>query len=74
MLISEALEGKYIKTYSSLRRGIIQEAILREDMYIRNKAILPFAVRVRPEFIEGKLPQPDFWSTYYVQIDGKDSE
>lgn len=68
MLISEALEGKYIKSYRNLRRGIIQEAVLRDDV-LTLENVFAYSVRVRPDFIVGQLPKDDFWTTIYVALD-----
>lgn len=61
MLISEALEGKFVR--SSQGEGIIQYANLRTDMWISKFGTFAYAVRVRPNKF------PDFWTTIYVGID-----
>ena len=67
MLISEALEGKYIKSYRNLRRGTIVQAFLRTDIYGLSEGVFAYACKVKPE----AFGQSDFWTTVYV---GKDSE
>ena len=68
MLISEALEGKYIKSYRNLRRGTILSAELRKDMYT-SEGVYAYSVNVRPEFTIGQTPKEDFWTTIYVGVD-----
>jgi hypothetical protein len=70
MLISEALEGKFVK--SSQGQGLIQYADRRTDIFIRDKSILSYAVKVRPHWNGEGFPKPDFWTTIYVGIDGED--
>jgi hypothetical protein len=72
MLISEALEGKFVKSYRQGRRGIIQYAELRKDIHTKEN-VFAYAVKVRPEFTMGQIPKEDFWTTIYVGLDGEDN-
>ena len=67
MLISEALEGKYVR--SSQGEGIIQFADKRSDVYIANENVFAYAVKVRPHWNGEGFPKPDFYTTIYVGVD-----
>ena len=66
MLISEALEGKFVR--SSQGEGIIQHAEKRDNVYT-NEGIFAYAVQVRPHYEYGKIRKDDFWTTIYVGLD-----
>jgi hypothetical protein len=66
MLISEALEGKYVK--SSQGQGLIQFADKRNDVYT-DEGIFAYAVKVRPHWNGTGFPKPDFYTTIYVGVD-----
>lgn len=66
MLISEALEGKLVK--SSKGHGIIQFAELRSDVYT-NEGVFAYACKVRPNWNGEGFPKPDFYTTVYVGVD-----
>jgi hypothetical protein len=69
MLISTALEGKYVR--SSQGEGIIQFAELRKDIYIPSETVFAYACKVRPTWKgEGVVPS-DFYTTIYVGVDGE---
>jgi hypothetical protein len=68
MLISETLEGKYVK--SSKGHGIIQFAELRKDVYT-NEGVFAYACKVRPNWNGEGYPKPDFYTTVYVKVDGE---
>jgi hypothetical protein len=65
MLISQALEGKFVR--SSQGEGTIQYANLRKDVSINDG--YSYAVNVRPHWDGNGFPKPDFWTTIYVGID-----
>jgi hypothetical protein len=66
MLISQALEGKFVR--SSQGEGIIQFADKRSDIYT-NDNVFAYAVKVRPTWKgEGLIPS-DFYTTIYVGVD-----
>ena len=68
MLISTALEGKYVK--SSKGQGIIQYADFRKDMrHSTPEGYLAYACKVRPHWNGTGFPKPDFWTTVYVGLD-----
>lgn len=63
MLLSEALEGKYVKTTRNLRRGIIQSAEPRNNVGTNDNEYA-YVCRIRPE----SYPlREDFYSTIYVK-------
>ena len=66
MLISEALEGKYVR--SSQGEGIIQFADKRDNVYT-NEGVFAYAVKVRPQWNGTGFPKPDFYTTIYVGVD-----
>jgi hypothetical protein len=66
MLISEALEGKYVR--SSQGEGIIQFADKRNNVYT-NEGVFAYAVKVRPHWNGTGYPKPDFYTTIYVGVD-----
>jgi hypothetical protein len=70
MLISEALEGKFIRSFNSRREGIIQQADIRSDISTP-EGCYAYAVKVRPQWNGEGYPKPDFWTTIYI---GKDDE
>ena len=67
MLISEALEGKYVK--SSQGQGIVQYADKRSDVHGLNDGVFAYAVKVRPTYNGTGFPKPDFFTTIYVGVD-----
>ena len=67
MLISEALEGKYVK--SSKGHGNIQYAEKRSDIYGLNEGVFAYACKVRPLWNGEGLPKSDFFTTVYVGVD-----
>jgi hypothetical protein len=67
MLISTALEGKYVR--SSQGEGIIQFADKRNDIYIQNENVFAYACKVRPHWNGTGFPKPDFYTTVYVGVD-----
>jgi hypothetical protein len=70
MLISEALEGKYVK--SSQGQGLIQYADFRKDMrYSTPDGYLAYACKVRPTWKGAGFYKPDFWTTVYVGLDSE---
>jgi len=69
MLISEALEGKFHRSYNNRREGIIQFAELRKDIYRLNEGVYAFACKVRPHWNGTGFPKPDFYTTVYVKAD-----
>jgi hypothetical protein len=67
MLISEALEGKYVK--SSKGQGLIQFANRRHDC-AEPDGYYAYAVQVRPYWNSNlNYQKPDFYTTIYVGID-----
>ena len=66
MLISEALEGKFVR--SSQGEGIIQFADKRDNVYT-NEGVFAYAVKVRPHWNGTGFPKPDFYTTIYVGVD-----
>jgi len=68
MLISEALEGKFHRSYRNSREGIIQFADLRKDVYTQ-EGVYAFACKVRPTWNGTGFPKPDFYTTVYVKAD-----
>jgi hypothetical protein len=70
MLISEALEGKLVK--SSKGQGIIQFADLRNDVYTR-EGVYAYACKVRPTYNPNvhKFVPADFYTTVYVAVDSE---
>jgi hypothetical protein len=66
MLISEALEGKYVR--SSQGEGIIQFADKRDNVYT-DEGVFAYAVKVRPHWNGTGYPKPDFYTTIYVGVD-----
>ena len=70
MLISTALEGKYVK--SSKGQGIIQYADFRKDMrHSTPEGYLAYACKVRPHWNGEGFPKSDFWTTVYVGLDSE---
>lgn len=70
MLISEALEGKFVK--SSQGQGIIQFADFRKDMrHSTPDGYLAYAVKVRPHWDGTGFPKSDFYTTIYVGLDSE---
>ena len=67
MLISTALEGKFIR--SSQGEGLIQQADIRKDVCGLDEGTFAYAVRVRPYYEQGKVFKEDFWTTIYVGTD-----
>jgi hypothetical protein len=67
MLISTALEGKYVK--SSKGQGIIQYADLRKDICGLNEGVYAYACKVRPHWNGEGFPKSDFYTTVYVGVD-----
>ena len=70
MLISQALEGKFVK--SSQGQGIIQFADLRKDVYT-DEGVFAYACKVRPTYNPAvhKFVPADFYTTIYVAVDGE---
>jgi hypothetical protein len=72
MLISEALQGKYVK--SSQGQGLIQYADFRKDMrHSTPEGYLAYACKVRPIYnpeVHRFIPE-DFWTTVYVGLDSE---
>ena len=66
MLISSALEGKFIR--SSQGEGIIQQAEIRNNVATPDR-VFAYAVQVRPHREYGKIYKEDFWTTIYVGLD-----
>ena len=66
MLISQALEGKYVK--SSQGQGLIQFANRRHDC-AEPEGYYAYAVQIRPHWNGEGYPKPDFYTTIYVGID-----
>jgi hypothetical protein len=69
MLISEALEGKFHRSYNSRREGIIQYAELRKDICGLNENVFAYVCQVRPHWNGTGFPKPDFYTTVYVALD-----
>lgn len=67
MLISTALEGKYVK--SSQGQGIIQYAEKRSDICGLNEGVFAYACKVRPTWNGTGFPKSDFYTTVYVGVD-----
>jgi hypothetical protein len=68
MLISTALEGKFVR--SSKGEGIIQFADIRKDVYT-DEGVYAYACQVRPTWKgEGLIPS-DFYTTIYIKADGE---
>jgi hypothetical protein len=68
MLISQALEGKFVK--SSQGQGLIQFADIRKDMrHSTPEGTFAYAVKVRPYWNGEGFPKPDFYTTIYVGVD-----
>ena len=70
MLISEALEGKFHRSYVNSREGIIQFAELRNDVYTK-EGVFAYACKVRPQWNGQGFPKPDFYTTVYVGVDNE---
>ena len=68
MLISEALEGKYHRSYVNNREGIVQYAELRKDIYTK-EGVFAYVAKVRPQWNGQGFPKPDFYTTIYVGVD-----
>ena len=68
MLISEALEGKFHRSYKNSREGIIQSAEKRSDVYTK-EGVFAYVARVRPLWKGEGIPKPDFYTTIYVGAD-----
>jgi hypothetical protein len=70
MLISEALEGKLVKT--SKGQGIIQFADLRNDVHTK-EGVFAYACKVRPTYNPNvhKFVPADFYTTVYVGVDNE---
>ena len=68
MLISEALEGKFHRSYKNSREGIIQSAEKRSDIYTK-EGVFAYVARVRPQWKGEGIPKPDFYTTIYVGVD-----
>jgi len=66
MLISEALEGKYVK--SSQGQGIIQFAEKRDNISTAEH-VFAYACSVRPTWNGTGYPKSDFYTTVYVAVD-----
>ena len=66
MLISEALEGKFVR--SSQGEGIIQFADKRNNVYT-NEGVYAYACKVRPHWNGTGYHKPDFYTTVYVGVD-----
>jgi hypothetical protein len=70
MLISEALEGKFVK--SSQGQGVIQYAEFRKNMrHSTPEGYLAYSVKVRPHWNGTGFPKPDFFTTIYVGLDSE---
>jgi len=70
MLISEALEGKFVK--SSQGQGVIQYAEFRKNMrHSTPEGYLAYSVKVRPNWNGTGFPKPDFFTTIYVGLDSE---
>lgn len=69
MLISQALEGKLVKT--SKGHGIIQYAEKRSDIYGLNEGVFAYACKVRPHWNGEGFSKPDFYTTVYVGVDNE---
>jgi hypothetical protein len=71
MLISEALEGKYYRSRSYARKG--KEGIIQyaepKFVYGLGKDEYAYAIKVRPQFIAGQIPQDDFYATLIIKGD-----
>ena len=69
MLISQALEGKLVK--SSKGQGIIQFADLRKDICGLEENVFAYACKVRPTYNPSihKFVPADFYTTVYVAVD-----
>ena len=68
MLISQALEGKFHRSYKNRREGIIQFAELRKDIYTQ-EGVYAFACKVRPTYQGNGVYKNDFYTTVYVKVD-----
>ena len=68
MLISEALEGKFHRSYRNSREGIIQFADFRKDIYTK-ECVFAYACKVRQQWNGTGFPKPDFYTTIYVGVD-----
>ena len=68
MLISEALEGEFHRSYKNRREGIIQFAELRKDIYTQ-EGVYAFAFKVRPTYQVNGVYKNDFYTTVYVKAD-----
>jgi hypothetical protein len=68
MLISEALEGKFHRSYRNGREGIIQFAELRKNIYTK-EGVFAYSCLVRPYYKGEGFPKPDFYTTVYVGVD-----
>jgi len=66
MLISEALEGKFHRSYRNGREGIIQFADLRKDVDTP-EGVFAYSCKVRPH----AFGREDFYTTVYVKVDGE---
>jgi len=71
MLISEALEGKFHRSYRNRREGIIQFADLRTDICGLEEGVFAYTCLVRPTWNGTEFLKPDFYTTVYVKVDGK---
>jgi len=71
MLISQALEGKYYKSRSFVRKG--QDGIIQyaepKVVYGLGENEYAYAIKVRPTYTGEGYPKPDFWATLVVKAD-----
>jgi len=72
MLISEALEGKYYRSYSRGLEGVIQYAERREicdKHYDNDSTSYAYTIQVRPTFHAGQPYAGDFYSTLWIGLE-----
>ena len=70
MLISQALEGKYYRSRSYVRKG--QDGIIQfAERYsmLDNDNEYCYKIQVRPTYTGEGYPKPDFWATMWVGVD-----
>jgi hypothetical protein len=65
--IADLLEGKYYRSLSRHKDGIIQYAEKRDNVWY-GENFEAYVVKVRPHYEAGKLLQNDFYATIAVRI------
>lgn len=72
MLISEALEGKYYRSYSRGLEGTIQFAERRSECdkhYDNDSTSWAYTIKVRPTYHAGQPLVKDFYATLWIGLE-----